>query len=210
MISMRVISGSDMALARFVRNVDDLSDDGGYKFRFRCDSCNDGVESQYVRSSANVIKTGLQVFQMFRWGWGSNAADGIDRGLRGKERDAAYERAVDEAVSMFSKCSHCGGWVCEHCWNPAAGLCERCAPDAGEAAAIAAAAQRQQQQVLLAQADPAAAPGQITCPVCAHPSGGGLFCQNCGTPVAATRSCAHCERPVPQAAKFCPACGTPA
>lgn len=35
-----------MALTKFVRNVDDLSDDGGYKFRFKCDSCGDGFESQ--------------------------------------------------------------------------------------------------------------------------------------------------------------------
>lgn len=34
-----------MALTKFVRNVEDISDDGGYKFRFRCDQCSDGFES---------------------------------------------------------------------------------------------------------------------------------------------------------------------
>ena len=55
-----------MALTKFVRNVDDLSDDGGYKFRFKCDSCGDGYETQYVAGSANMLKTALEVFSVFR------------------------------------------------------------------------------------------------------------------------------------------------
>ena len=80
-----------MALTEFVRNVQDLSDDGGYKFRFHCDRCADGVESQYVASAANLLKTGLQVFSMFRvfGGYARGAVEGIDRGLRGKERKQA-------------------------------------------------------------------------------------------------------------------------
>jgi hypothetical protein len=42
-------------------------------------------------------------------GGGQRVADGIDRGLRGKERDAAYERAVGQAQVHFKKCSACGG-----------------------------------------------------------------------------------------------------
>ena len=55
-----------MALTKFVRNVEDLSDKGGYKFRFRCDRCNDGFESQYISSSANVLRGGLAVFEIGR------------------------------------------------------------------------------------------------------------------------------------------------
>src|SRR5215467_3787313 len=108
-----------MALTEFVRNVQDISDDGGYKFRFHCDRCSDGVESQYVSSSANLLKTGLEIFSMFRsfGSMGRHAVEGIDRGLRGKERDAAYEQAVNEAQVHFHKCSHCGQRVCGHCWN---------------------------------------------------------------------------------------------
>ena len=127
-----------MALTQFVRNVTDLSDDGGYKFRFHCDRCRDGVESQYVSSAANVLKTGLQIFSLFRFfgGRGRHAVEGIDRGLRGKERDKAYEQAVAQAIVHFTKCSHCGKWVCNHCFNAGPGLCEDCAPDAAEAAAL--------------------------------------------------------------------------
>ena len=198
-----------MPLTEFVRNVQDLSDDGGYKFRFHCDRCSDGVESQYQRSSANVLKTGLQIMQMFRnfGGWGSTAVDGVDRGLRGKEHDAAYERAVNEALVHFSKCSRCGLRVCAHCWNGTAGLCESCAPAASEEAAAAAARQRSEFAVGAVQhGEPP--PGAPTCPVCARPSGGGRFCESCGASLAATRACASCGHELPPGAVFCGQCGT--
>ena len=199
-----------MALTEFVRNVQDLSDDGGYKFRFHCDRCSDGVESQYIRSSANVLKTGVQVFQIFRnFGWGSTAVEGLDRGLRGREHDAAYERAVNEAMVHFSKCSRCGLRVCAHCWNPEAGLCEGCAPAAHEQAAAAAAQLRVDRMVAGVQhGEPA--PGLSTCPVCARPSGGGRFCQSCGADTAPARYCTGCGQALSPTAAFCGQCGTAA
>jgi hypothetical protein len=198
-----------MALTKFVRNVDDLSDDGGYKFRFHCDRCNDGVESQYVSSSANLLKTGLEIFQMFRGfgGFGRQAVDGIDRGLRGKERDAAYEQAVNEAQTHFHKCSHCGVHVCPHCWNDSVGMCEGCAPDAHEHAAKEAAANAVQKQVARVREAQATEHNVITCPVCAQEAGGGKFCQNCGTAVGSKR-CAQCQSNLSATAKFCGECGT--
>jgi hypothetical protein len=197
-----------MALTEFVRNVEDLSDDGGYKFRFHCDRCSDGVESQYSRSSANVLKTGLQIMQIFRnFGWGSTAVDGVDRGLRGKERDAAYERAVSEALVHFSKCSRCGLRVCTHCWNLRAGLCEGCAPTAIEEAG-SAAAQLQARQAVDAVRSGGQAPGASTCPVCYQPSGGGRFCRSCGTALATVRHCAECGHELPTGTSFCGQCGS--
>jgi len=201
-----------MALTEFVRNVRDLSDDGGYKFRFHCDRCDDGVESQYVSSAANIIKTGLEVFSMFRFfgGSASQAVQGIDRGLRGKERDSAYEKAVAEAKVHFNKCSHCGKWVCAHCFNATAGLCEGCAPDASEAAAQFAAERALAERVEAVRAKGQASVSQVTCPACAAPSGGGKFCQSCGADIRAQRACAGCDAPLLASAKFCGECGKPA
>ncbi len=198
-----------MALTKFVRNVEDISDDGGYKFRFRCDSCSDGYESQYVASSANLLKTALDVFSIFthRLSYGArNAAASIDRGLRGKERDAAYERAVHEAMSHFKKCSACGKWVCpEHCWNERAGMCEGCAPDAKEAAGKRAAAMHVEETVQRTAAGEAV--GTVTCPSCGTQlRGAARFCESCGCAVG-QRKCRHCQAEIGGSARFCGACG---
>jgi hypothetical protein len=196
-----------MSLTRFVRNVDDLSDDGGYKFRFRCDRCGDGVESEYVSSATNILKTGLEVFGMFRYfGSVGNAVEHIDRGLRGKEHDAAFERAVNEAMVHFSKCSHCGNWVCDHCFNKSAGLCEGCAPDAHEAIAQAAARRAAEGGAAAAFQSPQAV-ASVVCVSCTQPSGGGKFCQNCGASCQ-PRICPKCTAPLTPSAKFCGECGT--
>jgi hypothetical protein len=197
-----------MALTKFVRNVEDLSDDGGYKFRFRCDSCSDGFESQYVSSSANLLKTALDVFAIFtRFGYGArSAAENIDRGLRGKEHDAAYETAVHEAMAHFKKCSVCGKWVCpQACWNDSAGMCEGCAPDASEAAGRRAAQLKVEEAVQRAAAGGEVA--SVTCAACgAQLHGAGKFCEACGSPVG-QRHCKHCQAELSAGARFCGACG---
>lgn len=196
-----------MALTEFVRNVADLSDDGGFKFRFHCDQCRDGVESHYQPAATNLLKTGLEIFEMFRpLGMARRAVDGIDRGLRGKERDKAYQAAVEVAKAHFSKCSSCGAWVCKHCFNPEYALCERCAPNATERAAVAAA--ERQARDLAAQATAGAGAAPVTCAVCQNPSGGGKFCEHCGAATAAKSACATCGTALGPSAKFCGECGT--
>lgn len=201
-----------MALAQFVRNVDDLSDDGGYKFRFHCDVCRDGVESEYKPAATNLLKTGLEVFSMFRM-FGSHttrqAVKGIDRGLRGKERDAAYQEAVEVAKAHFHKCSACGKWACDHCHNAEFQLCEQCAPNAGEEAAKAAA-RRQARERVAAVEEQGADAAAVTCTSCGKPAGGGKFCQHCGTPTVATRHCTDCGEKLNVGARFCGGCGKPA
>ncbi len=58
-----------MSLTKFVRNVDDLGDSGGYKFRFRCDRCRDGVENQYVNAklSTTRVRPTLRHLASRRW-----------------------------------------------------------------------------------------------------------------------------------------------
>lgn len=197
-----------MALTKFVNNVKDLSDDGGYKFRFCCDRCGDGIDSQYISSSANVLKTALDVFSVFNplGGFGRRASQGVDRGLRGKERDAAYEQAVNEAMSFFKKCTKCGKWVCpQNCFNDEAGLCEGCAPNAVEEGAQAAA----QKRAATARTQ-AAQTGQgqvVLCPICGTQQKAGKFCTSCGNSMAAASVCKKCRTPLDPQAKFCGNCG---
>lgn len=201
-----------VALTVFVRNVQDLSDDGGFKFKFCCDRCGSGVESQYVSSKANLLKTAVQAFALFRFtGWhAERAAEGLDRGLRGKERDAAYEAAVHQAMVHFRKCAGCGQWVCpDHCWNESFGMCEACAPSAEEAAARRAAEHARDRAVAAVNEAPPPLPSPITCPACGVQVQGGKFCQACGTPLTA-RACASCGSALTPSARFCAECGAKA
>jgi Double zinc ribbon len=203
-----------MALTKFVRNVEDLSDKGGYKFRFRCDKCNDGFESQFISSSANVLRGGMAVFSMLRpFGWGAReAADEVSRGLQGKEHDQAYEKAVHEAMVHFKKCTACGQWVCpENCWNAKFGMCEACAPDEGEAYAKQAAEQARQKAVEAAQAAGATSVANLqSCPTCGTQNRGSKFCTKCGTSMAVQSAhCGNCGKPMAVDAGFCGECGSP-
>jgi hypothetical protein len=198
-----------MALTKFVKNCTDLSDDGGFKFRFPCDHCGDGFESQYVSSSSNLLKTAIDAFNIFRpIGGLGNAADSIDRGLRGKERDAAYETAVHEAMSFFKKCSACGNWVCpEHCWNNDSGMCEGCAPNATEEAAKEAAQLKKTQEVDKVRTGGVPTISPVSCAVCGASGQKGEFCEACGAPLASLKTCPKCATPLTPGGKFCGQCG---
>lgn len=179
-----------MALTKFVRNVDDVSDDGGYKFRFRCDCCADGFESQYIPAGSNLLKTAIEVFTLFRpfgfrGGAGRRVAESVDLGLRGKERDTAYERAVHEAQAHFRKCPTCGTWVClDHCWDGIFGTCERCASESS------------------------GTEGPASCPACGTQTRGAPFCHACGLPLS-PRRCRQCDEVIALDARFCGQCGKP-
>jgi len=197
-----------MALTKFVRNVEDLSDDGGFKFRFKCDRCGDGFESTYVAAKTNMLKTAMDVFQVFSpfGGRGGNVVNDIDRGLRGKEHDAAFERAVAEEMAFFKKCSACGHWVCpENCWNDKRGMCDECAPESAQAGAKEANKLESEQAIKDADGGKSQI---VACPACGSRNHGGKFCETCGASLQPKRACASCGQPMDPTAKFCGNCGT--
>lgn len=199
-----------MALTKFVRNVKDISDEGGYKFRFHCDKCGDGFESQYVAASANLLKTAINVFSIFNPMAGGNAkrvADSIDQGLRGKERDKAYEIAVHKAMHFFKKCNGCGNWVCpQSCWNPESGMCDTCAPNANEEVAKSAAKRQANEAVAKLEQSKVSAIKSLTCSSCGQSVRGGKFCEHCGGSLQ-VRPCKECGATLEASANFCAECG---
>lgn len=203
-----------MGLTKFVRNVKDLSDDGGYKFRFHCDKCGDGFESQYVAASTNMLKTAVDVFSMLKplGGYGAKrVADSIDRGLRGKERDKAYEKAAHRAMHFFKKCNGCGKWVCpQSCWNQDIGMCEACAPNTNEEK-LKQLAQKQVDQALRnVQESQQVGVRSLACLVCNQSVSGGKFCEHCGSSLEQSRDCHGCGQQLKASAKFCTECGAKA
>jgi membrane protease subunit (stomatin/prohibitin family) len=206
-----------MAMIAFTANHTDHSTQNGFQFEFHCDRCGNGHMSSFQTSKLGVAGEMFRAAGSLFGGVFGRAAQATDRAkdaFRGKARDEAFARAVEEARPHFRQCSRCGKWVCpEHCWNAEKGLCEGCAPDLAEEAA-AAQAQAAKEQVWekarqvdhVAQVDMKAAQAAL-CPHCGAKSTGGKFCGQCGKPLSAKAKCPKCSAEVQAGAKFCPQCG---
>jgi hypothetical protein len=151
----------------------------------------------------------FQVFNPLAGGFG-RASQSIGRGLQGKERDAAYERAINEAMVFFKKCATCGHWVCpENCWNEKYGMCDACAPESEQAAAKEASKLARDRAVQDIDAGRGAS-HVINCPMCGVKTQGGKFCEACGASLAVSALCPQCKAPLAAGAKFCGSCGAKA
>jgi hypothetical protein len=208
-----------MALITFTRNYTDRSNDTGFQFEFYCDKCGNGHMSRFQPSKIGVMAKLLRAFGWIfgnYWSWGY-AGDSVKDVFRGKGRDTAYEKAIDEAKQHFRCCTRCGHWVCpERCWNGKAGVCTACAPDLrGEAVAIQNQVAREQLLVKARQADQTAGiemsheQAVPACPHCGAAVNGGKFCQQCGQTLTAKPCCPKCHAPMEPGSRFCADCGTP-
>ena len=129
-----------MAAIAFTRNYTDHSNDTGYQFEFHCDKCGNGYRSTFSASALGVgskIAKGLgSLFGGSNLWAAGQASEYMKDGLRGKQWDEAFGKAIEEIRPKFHQCTRCGHWVCpEVCWNDARQLCEACAPDLAEEAA---------------------------------------------------------------------------
>jgi hypothetical protein len=204
-----------MALIQFVRNSDDMSTDRGYQFKFYCDRCGNGYETQFQPSATGTISDVLDTASSLLGGMFSNIASAGERvhsaGYQ-KAKDDAFRHAVDEAKPNFKLCKRCGKWVDAVCWNPDRGLCKDCAPDLETEYSVA------QSQAAIEQAQEVARQGTYvnadhfkqtivaTCSNCGADVKGAKFCPECGTAVKRTTKCGKC-RAETNGAKFCPECG---
>src|SRR5512137_444632 len=115
----------------FTSNYSDLSDENGYQFEFRCDVCGNGYKSEFIRSSLGTASSVLGGASNLLGGlWGArnaaqSARDLMDRGAR----DDALEKASNEIMPLFTRCTGCNKWVDETCFNRDRNLCTSCAPN---------------------------------------------------------------------------------
>ena len=215
-----------MASTSFVANVEDLSTDRGYQFKFHCDKCGNGRLSAYQPSVTGTVGGLFRAAgSLFGGGLGrvGDASYQVQRTVGGKAHDEALAKAVAECKPWFHQCTRCGKWVCpDVCWNADAGLCEGCAPDfreelaANRAAAMAEAAREQvhekaKKQDYVADVDVtrgARAPAAtLACPACGAKTAGGKFCGECGAPLSKKTACGGCGAELEGTPKFCPECG---
>jgi hypothetical protein len=206
-----------MGLISFTSNFTDHSNQNGYQFEFHCDKCGNGKMTTFQTSKLGVAtdlaRAAGSIFGGI-FGRAASAGDHMKDAFRGKARDEAFAKAVEEAKPNFKQCSRCGKWVCpEHCWNPKKGLCETCAPDLEEESAAAQAQAAKEQvwekarQVDHVEHVDMKVEQVAVCPHCGKKSGGGKFCAECGKPLASKTECPKCGGKIAEGAKFCPNCG---
>lgn len=201
-----------MSITQFVQNMDDLSTDRGFQFRFHCDKCGNAYMSSF---QASVIGTAGSLLKaagsVFGGGWASgagNSAYELQRAVGGQARDSALNHAAQEGKQYFHQCTRCSKWVCpEVCWNASANMCNACAPKLDYASGVDMSAE----PVLRT---PASSPWEAPksagkpCTNCGADVGSAKFCPECGSPAKVEQTaCSRCGCQPPTAVKFCPECG---
>ena len=108
-----------MTMIRFVNNFQDLSTDKGFQFKFHCDKCGNGYQSNFQTSTIGMAGSLLRAASDIFGGWtssASNSAYELQRAVGGTAHDSALKIAVEEGKQHFHQCSRCGKWVdsCRH------------------------------------------------------------------------------------------------
>ncbi len=221
-----------MALLDHPKNVDDLSGDKGFQWTFHCDLCGSGYDTTFIpsKSQASSRRLGFLSSGLSSLGsmtssltggassglYGAGQAAGAASQFKGmsaewhREHDNAFQQAVNEAKTHFTKCPKCRSYVCADEWNDEAGLCTKDAPSLTSEMQAAKAQTRveQMQQAVKQQPlfDGNTADRATLCPTCGKPSGSGKFCQNCGGALG-FKQCAKCQHQNPPTVSFCGECG---
>jgi hypothetical protein len=222
-----------MALLEHPRNVDDLSVDKGFQWKFHCDLCGSGYDTSFIPSKSQAsahrlgfLSGGLSAVGSAAGGfmgtgsgglYGASEAASAASQFKGmsadwhREHDNAFIQGVNEANVHFKKCPKCKLYVCADDWNDEAGLCTRDAPSlAAETQATKAQVRVEQMQAQLKSEklyDGDSSDRATICATCGKPSGAGKFCQNCGAALG-YKECAKCHHQNPPTVGFCGECGT--
>jgi hypothetical protein len=205
----------------FTDNVQDLSNQNGYQFEFRCERCGNGYRSAFQR---DAVGTGRKIIDSVgsllggRMAQIGNVANewAMNRGTNSAAKDKALDSAVEEIRGRFKQCRACGDWRCsEVCWNDRVGQCLACSPLAEDDLAQLQAQERRNQirdalttTNLLGRTD-LATQSVVRCPSCAADVASGKFCGECGADLRPSAACRQCGHENNGGSKFCSECGQP-
>jgi hypothetical protein len=205
------------SMQSFTRNYEDKSTEQGFQFIFKCDICGDGHESTFVGSNSSKRRGMFNKVSQFGSMINNNAY--LAGALGGsayqtpewnKEREAAFQKASNEAMPHFHRCPRCHKYVCDADWNDEANLCSEDAPMLASEAG-AAKAQATKEQVWEAAKNQTQFTGEVNysqtvCPACGKTAGSGKFCNNCGAALG-MKKCANCGTDNTPGVNFCGNCG---
>jgi hypothetical protein len=205
----------------FTDNVNDLSNQDGYQFEFRCERCGNGFRSAFVRDKMEFGRGALRAVGSLFGGKLQEISHSADqwvynRSTNSPAKDKALEAAVAEISPSFRQCRGCGDWMCAtQCWNDEIGQCLRCSPSVAEEISRAQAeAQRRQIWDQATEVDwtgnlDLATRAKLNCPACGSKVDGGKFCSACGSSLALAAGCGGCGSTANKpGAVFCSDCGT--
>lgn len=206
-----------MGHVEFTQNVEDLSTDNGFQFKFICDCCRNGYQSTWKANKAGIAGSVLRAASGFFGGMMGRAMSSsydVQKAIGGPAHDRAMAEAVAEIKPLFVQCKRCGKWVCrEICWNTERSLCKECAPilqrelAASQAQITVEQAQEKMRGQDLTEGINLTATAAVLCPKCGTEAKGGKFCPSCGAPLVPKKECSKCGAKMESGAKFCPECG---
>lgn len=90
-----------MVLPPFTKKSKDLSDQNGFQFSFYCDRCGRAWTSQRIPYQVSADA--------------ASSMDDLHKAVWAYQHNAAYERANNEGMLLFSHCPTCERWVCDSC-----------------------------------------------------------------------------------------------
>lgn len=202
-----------MALIQFVRNYDDLSTDRGFQFKFYCDRCGNGYETNFQTAPASLLTDVLGTASSLFGGLFNTAADVGERARSAawqKAKDDAFQRAIAEVKPHFRQCKRCGKWVDDVCWNHERGLCKDDAPDLDTEYSVAQTEAAIEQARDMAKsatyvtADKFKQTIVATCANCGAELHGAKFCPECGTPRSSAKRSVATATQTPKARNSAP------
>ncbi|MFW6438142.1 MAG: hypothetical protein ACOCZ7_03925 [Armatimonadota bacterium] len=116
-----------VSVIEFTDNYEDLSDENGFRFRFYCGRCDADytsiLEPCPQQEETEFLKVVGKIFAE-----ASKSDDDPTSDEESIQHSVALKNAVIDVREHFHQCPVCGEWVCDHCWNKAMLLCEKCAP----------------------------------------------------------------------------------
>ena len=198
----------------FTSNYEDLSNNQGYQFEFRCDICGSGYRSEFIRSTLGTgSSTPRRRQQPHRRRPGAarrmpRHGPGRDRPRRpgqgppeGLQRDHAAVpplRAVQQlgGRDLLQQAARACASTAPRTWPP------RWRPSDPPVELNQMREAMQGQQVFSGDTSARA----TECPNCGKPVGSEKFCGNCGTPLG-TAKCRKCGDELAPGLKFCGNCG---